>query len=172
MVFDRSHYEDVLVVRVHDLVPPEDWRRRYEEINAFERRVAEAGTTIVKCMLHISYDEQRERLLARLDDPSKHWNFREGDIDERGRWEQYMAAYEDAIAECSTDTAPWYVVPADRKWSELGDLDPAGGGPRTHRSPVSPARPRRRGAEGATAASSLSGSRRRILGRASGRTIG
>ena len=116
VVFDRSHYEDVLVVRVHDLVPQEEWRGRYEEINDFERRITGAGTTIVKCMLHISYDEQRERLLARLDDPSKRWKFREGDIEERGRWEHYMAAYEDAIAECSTDIAPWYVVPSDRKW--------------------------------------------------------
>jgi PPK2 family polyphosphate:nucleotide phosphotransferase len=116
VVFDRSHYEDVLVVRVHDLVPQEEWRRRYEAINDFERRVTEDGTTIVKCMLHISFDEQRERLLARLDDPSKHWKFREGDLDERGLWERYMAAYEDAIAECSTEIAPWYIVPADRKW--------------------------------------------------------
>jgi PPK2 family polyphosphate:nucleotide phosphotransferase len=116
VVFDRSHYEDVLVVRVHDLVPQEEWRRRYEAINEFERRVTEDGTTIVKCMLHISFDEQRERLLARLDDPSKHWKFREGDLDERGLWERYMAAYEDAIAECSTEIAPWYIVPADRKW--------------------------------------------------------
>jgi PPK2 family polyphosphate:nucleotide phosphotransferase len=116
VVFDRSHFEDVLVVRVHDLVPQEEWRRRYEAINEFERRVTEDGTTIVKCMLHISFDEQRERLLARLDDPSKHWKFREGDLDERGLWERYMAAYEDAIAECSTEIAPWYIVPADRKW--------------------------------------------------------
>ena len=116
VVFDRSHYEDVLVVRVHDLVPQEEWRPRYEAINDFERRVTEDGTTIVKCMLHISFDEQRERLLARLDDPSKHWKFREGDLDERGLWERYMAAYEDAIAECSTEIAPWYIVPADRKW--------------------------------------------------------
>jgi PPK2 family polyphosphate:nucleotide phosphotransferase len=116
MVFDRSHYEDVLVVRVHSLVPEEVWRPRYGEIVAFEERVAAAGTTIVKCMLHISYDEQRERLLARLDDPSKHWKFREGDLDERRRWQDYMAAYDEAIRRCSTETAPWYVVPADRKW--------------------------------------------------------
>jgi PPK2 family polyphosphate:nucleotide phosphotransferase len=116
MVFDRSHYEDVLVVRVRSLVPEEVWRPRYDEINAFEERVADAGTTIVKCMLHISYDEQRERLLARLDDPDKHWKFNEGDLEERRLWLDYQSAYEEAIRECSTDVAPWYVVPADRKW--------------------------------------------------------
>jgi PPK2 family polyphosphate:nucleotide phosphotransferase len=116
MVFDRSHYEDVLVARVRSLVPEEVWRARYDEINAFEERVAAAGTTIVKCMLHISYDEQRERLLARLDDPDKHWKFNEGDIEERRLWPAYQAAYEDAIRECSTEIAPWHVIPADRKW--------------------------------------------------------
>lgn len=135
MVFDRSHYEDVLVVRVRSLVPEDVWRARYEEIVAFEERVAAAGTTIVKCMLHISYDEQRERLLARLDDPSKHWKFHEADIEERTRWQDYQAAYEEAIRECSTDVAPWFVVPADRKWyrnwaiskllvETLEDMDP------------------------------------------------
>jgi PPK2 family polyphosphate:nucleotide phosphotransferase len=116
MVFDRSHYEDVLVVRVRSLVPEQVWRARYEEIRAFEERIVASGTTIVKCMLHISYDEQRERLLARLDDPAKHWKFNEGDIEERTRWQDYQAAYEEAIRECSTDVAPWHVVPADRKW--------------------------------------------------------
>jgi PPK2 family polyphosphate:nucleotide phosphotransferase len=116
VVFDRSHYEDVLIVRVRSLVPEQVWRPRYAEIVEFERRVAACGTTIVKCMLHISYDEQRERLLARLDDPSKRWKFNEGDLDERARWNDYMAAYDDAIRECSTDDAPWYVIPADRKW--------------------------------------------------------
>ena len=116
VVFDRSHYEDVLVVRVHGLAEEAVWRARYDEINDFERRVTAAGTTIVKCFLHISYDEQRERLLARLDDPSKHWKFREGDIDERALWKDYMAAYDEAIARCSTDAAPWFVIPADRKW--------------------------------------------------------
>lgn len=135
VVFDRSQYEDVLVVRVHGLVPEETWRARYDEINEFERRVADAGTTIVKCYLHISYDEQRKRLLARLDDPSKHWKFREGDIDERARWQEYAAAYGDAIGRCETHRAPWYVVPADRKWyrdwaisrllvETLGAIDP------------------------------------------------
>ena len=116
MIFNRSHYEDVLVVRVHELVPEGVWAGRYEEINGWERKVSESGTTIVKCFLHISYDEQRARLLARLDDPDKHWKFNEGDIDERARWDDYQAAYEDAIAKCSTDVAPWFVVPADRKW--------------------------------------------------------
>jgi PPK2 family polyphosphate:nucleotide phosphotransferase len=116
VVFDRSHYEDVLVVRVHGLVDGTVWRARYDEINSFERRVAEAGTSIVKCFLHISYDEQRERLLARLDDPTKHWKFRESDIDERARWQDYMDAYDDAIARCSSDAAPWFVIPADHKW--------------------------------------------------------
>ena len=115
-VFDRSHYEDVLVVRVHDLVPETVWSKRYDELNRFEAGVAASGTTIVKAMLHISYDEQRERLLARLDDPDKHWKFRERDIDERGRWVDYQAAYEDALTRCSTEAAPWYVVPADHKW--------------------------------------------------------
>jgi PPK2 family polyphosphate:nucleotide phosphotransferase len=115
-IFNRSHYEDVGIVRVHGLVPPETIERRYAEINRFERRVAESGTTVVKCWLHISYDEQRERLLARLDDPTKRWKFNETDVEERARWSEYMAAYETAIARCSTDEAPWYVVPADRKW--------------------------------------------------------
>jgi PPK2 family polyphosphate:nucleotide phosphotransferase len=116
VIFDRSHYEDVLVARVRELVPPETWRARYDEIVKWERKVAGAGTTIVKVYLHISYEEQRERLLARLDDPDKHWKFREADIDERAHWADYMAAYEDAIARCSIDEAPWYVVSADRKW--------------------------------------------------------
>jgi len=116
VVFDRSHYEDVLVVRVHALVEEPVWRARYEEINAFERRLTAAGTTILKCFLHISYDEQRERLLARLDDPTKHWKFRERDIDERALWPQYMAAYDEAIARCSSDASPWFVVPANHKW--------------------------------------------------------
>jgi PPK2 family polyphosphate:nucleotide phosphotransferase len=116
VIFNRSHYEDVLVVRVHALVPEDVWSGRYEEINVWETEVASAGTEIVKCFLHISYDEQRERLLARLDDPAKRWKFNEGDIDERSRWNDYQAAYEDAIVRCSTEVAPWYVIPADRKW--------------------------------------------------------
>lgn len=116
VVFDRSHYEDVLIVRVHGLVDESTWRARYDQINEFERRVTETGTTIVKCFLHISYDEQRERLLARLDDPTKHWKFRERDIDERALWQDYMAAYDDAISRCSSGEAPWFVIPADHKW--------------------------------------------------------
>jgi PPK2 family polyphosphate:nucleotide phosphotransferase len=116
MIFNRSHYEDVLVARVHSLVPEDVWSGRYDEINAFEAKVAAAGTTIVKCFLDISYDEQRARLVARLDDPDKRWKFNEGDIDERARWADYQAAYEDALQRCGTDIAPWYVIPADRKW--------------------------------------------------------
>ncbi len=115
-IFDRSHYEDVLVVRVHNLVPAKKWSTRFDEINRFEAKVAASGTVIVKCFLHISYDEQRERLLARLADPTKRWKFREGDIDERERWEDYQCAYQDVLTRCSTELAPWYVVPADRKW--------------------------------------------------------
>lgn len=109
-IFNRSHYEDVLVVRVHDLAP---WERRYDEINRFE---AKAGVTWIKCMLHISRDEQRDRLLARLGDPTKRWKFNVGDLSERERWDDYAAAYQDALARCDTEAAPWYVIPADRKW--------------------------------------------------------
>lgn len=115
-VFDRSHYEDVLVTRVHGLVPSTQWSRRYTQINTFEEEVAGAGTTIIKVMLHISKDEQKERLAERLDRPDKHWKFSPADIDERAHWEEYQEAYRVAIDRCSTDVAPWYVVPADRKW--------------------------------------------------------
>jgi PPK2 family polyphosphate:nucleotide phosphotransferase len=115
-IFDRSHYEDVLVVRVHDLVPAERWRKRYAHINAFERLVADEGTTILKFFLHIDRDEQRERFQARYDDPTKRWKFRVGDIEERKRWDDYRAAFEEALERCSTDWAPWYVVPANHKW--------------------------------------------------------
>lgn len=115
-VFDRSHYEDVLVPRVHDTVPEAEWRRRYEEINAFEADLVTGGTTVVKCFLNITYAEQRERLLARLDDPTKHWKFHESDIDERAYWTDYQAAFTAMLQHCSTDVAPWYVVPSDRKW--------------------------------------------------------
>jgi len=115
-VFDRSHYEDVLVVKVHELAPADEIERRYGAINDFERRVVDAGTTIVKCMLHISPQTQKERLLARLDDPTKQWKFKPGDVDERQLWPAYRAAYETAIERCNTDVAPWYVVPSDRKW--------------------------------------------------------
>ena len=115
-VFDRSHYEDVLVVRVHDLVPEEEWSTRYETINAFEREVVDSGTTIVKVMLHVSSAEQKERLMERLDRPDKYYKYNPGDVDERKRWHGYMEAYQAALTKCSTDAAPWYVVPADRKW--------------------------------------------------------
>jgi PPK2 family polyphosphate:nucleotide phosphotransferase len=115
-IFNRSHYEDVLVVRVHELVPEERWRRRYEQINAWERMLADEGTTIVKFFLAIDRDEQRERFQARLDDPTKRWKFRMGDLDERALWDRYAAAFEEALERCSTDWAPWYLVPANRKW--------------------------------------------------------
>ncbi len=116
VVFNRSHYEDVLVARVHGLVPEATWRRRYDHIRNFEALLADEGTTIVKFFLHISKDEQRERLQARLDDPTKHWKFDPNDLSERKRWDDYQAAYADALSETSTDAAPWYAVPADRKW--------------------------------------------------------
>lgn len=116
VVFNRSHYEDVLVVRVHELVPQDVWKKRYAQINDFERMLVENGVTILKFFLHISPEEQRERLQARLDDPTKRWKFQHGDLDERKLWDDYMRAYEDALSKTSTDYAPWYVVPANRKW--------------------------------------------------------
>lgn len=115
-VFNRSHYEDVLVVRVNDLAPRDVWSRRYEHIRNFESMLSDEGTEIVKIMLHISKDEQRQRLRARLDDPSKNYKFNQSDLSSRARWNEYMEAYQDAIAETTTEVAPWYVVPADRKW--------------------------------------------------------
>jgi PPK2 family polyphosphate:nucleotide phosphotransferase len=115
-VFDRSHYEDVLVVRVHDLAEPETVERRYDEINQFEAEAAAEGSVIVKCMLHISAAEQKERLLARLDNRDKHWKFNPADVDERSRWGDYRTAYEIALERTNTEIAPWYVVPSDRKW--------------------------------------------------------
>jgi PPK2 family polyphosphate:nucleotide phosphotransferase len=115
-VFNRSHYEDVLVVRVHHLVPRSVWGRRYEQINAFERLLTHSGVTILKFFLHISKDEQKRRLQARLDDPAKQWKFSVGDLEERALWQQYMQAYEDAVRKTSTLWAPWYVVPANHKW--------------------------------------------------------
>jgi PPK2 family polyphosphate:nucleotide phosphotransferase len=115
-VFNRSQYEDVLVVRVHDLVPESEWSTRYDRINEFERRVVDAGTHLVKVMLHISKDEQKQRLADRLADPSKHWKYNVGDLNERAFWDAYQTAYQDALARCSTDSAPWYVVPANHKW--------------------------------------------------------
>jgi len=116
VIFNRSHYEDVLIVRVHNMVPAEVWSKRFEQINAFERTLAENGTTILKFYLHIDLDEQKERLQARLDDPTKRWKFRLGDLDERKLWPDYMKAYEDVLSKTSTKNAPWYIVPANRKW--------------------------------------------------------
>jgi PPK2 family polyphosphate:nucleotide phosphotransferase len=116
-VFNRSHYEDVIAVRVCKLAPEQVWRRRYEHIRAFERLLVDEGTEIVKVFLHLSPDAQRERLQERLDDPAKRWKFRLGDLDDRKLWNDYTAAYEEAIAKTSTDWAPWYVVPADHNWS-------------------------------------------------------
>jgi PPK2 family polyphosphate:nucleotide phosphotransferase len=134
-VFNRSQYEDVLIVRVHDLVPQSEWEKRYDLINAWEAEQAAAGVTFVKVFLHISRDEQRRRLLARLADVRKHWKINPGDIDERAKWDDYRAAYVAVLERCSTAAAPWYVVPADRKWyrnwalahlllETLEDLDP------------------------------------------------
>jgi len=116
VIFDRSHYEDVLVVRVHGLVPKARWERRYEQINDFERMLVDEGTTIVKLFLAIDKDEQRERLQARYDDPQKRWKFKLGDLEERKRWDDYAEAYEEALRRCSTDVAPWYAIPAGHKW--------------------------------------------------------
>ncbi len=115
-IFNRSHYEDVLVVRVHQLVPEAVWRPRYEQINQFERHLTENGVTILKFFLHISKAEQKRRLQERLDVPEKRWKFSVGDIKERALWEEYMAAYEEMVNRTSTAWAPWYVVPADRNW--------------------------------------------------------
>lgn len=115
-VFDRSHYEDVLIVKVHEWADARTIASRYEQINDFEAELAESGVTIIKCMLHISAEEQKERLLARLDEPAKHWKFNPGDIDERALWRAYRSAYEAMLTRTNTEHAPWYVVPADRKW--------------------------------------------------------
>jgi len=116
VIFNRSHYEDVLVVRVHDLVPKDVWCKRYDHINAFERMLADEGTTILKFFLLIDLDEQKERLQARLDEPNKRWKFNPDDLAERKLWPDYMRAYEDMLSKTSKDWAPWYIVPANRKW--------------------------------------------------------
>jgi PPK2 family polyphosphate:nucleotide phosphotransferase len=134
-VFDRSHYEDVLVARVHGLVPQQEWEARYDAINAFEQELVDGGTTVLKVFLHVSFDVQRKRLLRRLAKPEKHWKFNPADIDERARWDDYQAAYGVMLERCSTEAAPWYVVPADHKsyrnWAvaellreTLAELDP------------------------------------------------
>ncbi|MEP7273208.1 MAG: polyphosphate kinase 2 family protein [Acidobacteriota bacterium] len=116
VIFNRSHYEDVLVVRVHELVPQEVWSERYEIINDFERGLVANGTHILKFFLHISKEEQLERFKDRLDDPERHWKISEADYSERERWARYEEAYEDALTKCSTDDAPWFVIPSDHKW--------------------------------------------------------
>jgi len=116
VIFNRSHYEDVLVVRVHNLVSSEQWKLRYDHINHFEQMLVEEGTTILKFFLHIGADEQRERLLARLDEPAKRWKFNPGDLEERKLWDEYQKAYETVLSKTSQDGAPWIIVPANRKW--------------------------------------------------------
>ncbi len=115
-IFNRSHYEEVLVVRVHELVPKAVWSKRYDLINAFERHLVETGTTVVKFFLAIDKDEQRERFQARLDDPTKRWKFSMGDLAERKLWDAYQDAFDDVLDKTSTDIAPWYLIPANRKW--------------------------------------------------------
>lgn len=116
VIWNRSHYEDVLIARVHELVDEDCWKKRYDHIRAFEALLADEGTTILKFFLHISKDEQRQRLQERIDDPKKRWKWNKGDLQERRHWDEYQRAYEDAIAATSTEKAPWFVVPADRNW--------------------------------------------------------
>lgn len=116
VIFNRSHYEGVLVERVHRLVPKEVWKDRYNQINDFERMLGESGTTILKFYLNISADEQKKRLQERLENPTKNWKFSERDLPERGLWKEYMEAYEEALEKTSTDTAPWFIVPSDHSW--------------------------------------------------------
>jgi len=116
VIFNRSHYEDVLVVRVHNLAPKAVWSRRYEQINDFERMLAEEGVAILKFFLYIDQDEQKQRLQARLDNPQKRWKFNLGDLKERSLWDDYIAAYEDVLSRTSQPWAPWYIIPANRKW--------------------------------------------------------
>lgn len=115
-IFDRSQYEDVLIARVRELAPAEEIERRYGAINDFEQAYVEGGGTIIKCLLHITADDQKERLTARLDDPTKHWKYNPGDVDERALWDDYQRAYDLVLERCSTEPAPWYVVPSGRKW--------------------------------------------------------
>jgi PPK2 family polyphosphate:nucleotide phosphotransferase len=115
-IFNRSHYEDVLIVRVHDIVPRNVWSKRYDHIRDFERLLIDSGTTIVKFFLYIDREEQRQRFQERFDDPKKRWKFSLGDLEERKLWDKYVAAFEDALSETSTDAAPWYVIPANRNW--------------------------------------------------------
>lgn len=116
-VWNRSHYEDVLITRVHKMVDKKTCQARFEQINNFEKMLVENDVTLLKFFLHISKDEQKERLQARLDDPTKHWKFNEGDLKERALWDEYQVAYEDVLNQCSTKYAPWFIVPADKKWA-------------------------------------------------------
>jgi polyphosphate kinase 2 (PPK2 family) len=116
VIFNRSHYEDVLVVRVHDIVPEKVWSARYEQINEFERRLVDNGTHILKFFLHISKEEQLARFKKRLDDPARRWKISEADYKERKFWDAYEAAYEDVLTKCSTNDSPWFVIPSDHKW--------------------------------------------------------
>jgi PPK2 family polyphosphate:nucleotide phosphotransferase len=115
-IFDRSHYEDVLIARVRNLVAPPVWNRRYAQINDFEAELAASGVTVLKCFLHVSPEEQKARLEARLDDPTKHWKYNPGDVDERALWPAYTEAYEAALERCNSSENPWLVIPSDRKW--------------------------------------------------------
>ena len=115
-IFNRSHYEDVLVVRVHDLVPKDVWSARYDQINAFEKVLADDGIVMLKFFLHISKDEQKRRFEDRVNDPSRHWKISPSDFSERPHWDAYTEAYEEALTRCSTEWAPWYIIPANRKW--------------------------------------------------------
>ncbi len=134
-IFNRSHYEDVLIVRVHSLIPKKQWSQRYELINDFERLLTASGTKVVKCFLHISKETQRQRLQERIDIPEKNWKFNPGDLAERKLWDDYQTAYTDALEKCNTDDSPWHIIPSDKKWfrnlvisellkSVLEDLDP------------------------------------------------
>ena len=116
VIFNRSHYEDVLVVRVHNLAPKEVWSKRYDHINGFERTLVDEGTTILKFFLYIDLDEQKERLQARLDEPNKRWKFNPDDLEDRKLWPKYVKAYEETISKTSTSWAPWHIIPANRKW--------------------------------------------------------
>jgi len=116
VIFNRSHYEDVLVVRVHELVPEAVWKRRYDQINDFERLLIEEGTTILKFFLFISKDEQKKQLQERIDEPDKRWKFNPGDLEERKLWPKYIEAYEDVLSRTSTEAAPWYIVPSNQRW--------------------------------------------------------
>ena len=115
-IFNRSHYEEVLIVRVHNLKPEARWKKHYRLINDFEKLLSTCDTKIVKCFLHISKETQRARLQTRIDDPAKHWKFNMGDLDERKLWRSYQSAYEDAIEKCNTEWAPWNIIPSDKKW--------------------------------------------------------